>query len=94
MPAHDAPVAAAGVRVVPLTGLPELGEGADLALLLHAAAVAALGGLAVFAVLLATRMQAQPQVLATVLFQLMGGAVFGYALLAGVLHTAELIGTR
>ncbi|KAB2667721.1 MAG: ABC transporter permease subunit [Verrucomicrobia bacterium] len=56
--------------------------------------LAAMGGVALFSVLLATPVHARPQVLAEVLFQIMGGAVFGYALLAGVLHTADAVGAE
>ena len=45
-----------------------------------------------FCVLLATPVSTQPHVLSKVLFLIMGGAIFGYALLAGVFHTADSVG--
>jgi hypothetical protein len=52
----------------------------------------ALAGFALFSVLLATPIGAQPATLSEILFQVLSGLVFLYALLSGVLHTADAVG--
>lgn len=56
--------------------------------------LAALAGLAFFAVLLASPVQARPELLSTVLFQSLASTVFLYALLAGVVHTSDSVGAE
>ncbi len=54
--------------------------------------LAALAGISVFCVLLATPFRTQPQILSTLLFQVMASGLFAYALSAGLLHTVDSVG--
>jgi hypothetical protein len=51
--------------------------------------VAALGGMAFFVLLWSTPIQSQPQLVSDIVFRVLGGALFGFALFSGSLYTAD-----